>query len=96
MQNNNAIEKFIRENKDKFSDYGPQDNHLEKFFYRLNNKIRQITSIVPHLIKVAVATTFIFAASIFIWDSFIRKDKHEISLKDKISHVIYKIKKHVN
>jgi hypothetical protein len=93
MQSNDAIEKFIRENRDKFSDYRPADNHLEKFFYRLNYKIRQFTSIVPHLIKVAFATAFIFTASVFIWDSFIRKDRHEISLKDKISLVISRIKR---
>lgn len=93
MQNNDAIEKFIRENRDKFSDYGPPENHFEKFLYRLNYKIRQFTSIVPHLLKVVIATAIIFIASIFIWDSFIRKDRHEISLKDKISLVISSIKK---
>lgn len=93
MQNNDAIEKFIRQNRDKFSDYGPPENHFEKFFYRLHYKIRQINSIVPHLIKVAFATALIFAGSITVWNSFIRKDRHEISLKDKISLVISRIKK---
>jgi hypothetical protein len=93
MQSNDAIEKFFRENRDKFSDYCPRDNHLEKFFYRLNYKIRQITSIVPHLIRVLVTTVFVFAASILIWNTFIRKDRHEISLQDKISLVISKIKR---
>jgi hypothetical protein len=91
MHNSDAIEKFIRENRDKFSDYGPQDSHMEKFLFRLNNKIRQINSIVPHLIKVAVVTVAFFLASVIIWNNHIRKDRDVISLKDKISLVINQI-----
>jgi hypothetical protein len=96
MHSNDALEKFIRENRDKFSDSGPRDNHSANFLYKLNHKIRQINSIVPYLVKVAVATVLIFGASVLIWNNYIRKDRYHISLKDKISLVIYKIKMHHN
>ena len=91
MLNEDSIENFIRDNKDKFGVYRPPDNHLEKFLFKLNCRIREIISIVPYLIRVAVVTVIIFIASIAIWNNFIRKDRHEITLKNKISLVINKI-----
>lgn len=93
MLNEDTIENFIRENRDKFGVYHPPDSHLEKFFFKLNYRIRHLISIVPYLIRVAVATVLIFAASIMIWNNYIRKDRHEIKLGNKITLVISKIRK---
>jgi hypothetical protein len=86
-----TIEDFIRENRDKFSVYRPSENHLEKFLSKINFRIRQIISIVPYLIKVAVTTVIIFIASVVIWNNYIRKDRNEITLKNKITLVINRI-----
>lgn len=85
------IEKFIRENRDEFSASAPPDNHLDKFLFRLNRRIRHMISIVPYLIRVAVATIIIFTASVIVWNNFIRKDRNAITLKDKISLEIYRL-----
>jgi hypothetical protein len=90
MLNEDTIENFIRENKDKFGIYRPPDNHLQKFLFRLNYKIRHIINIVPYLIKVAIVTVIIFVASLIVWNNYIRKDRHEITLRNKISLVIKK------
>jgi hypothetical protein len=90
MTYNDNIEKFIRENKDKFGSESPNDSHMEKFFNKLNNKILHVISIVPYLIRVAIATVIIFTASIIIWNNFIRKDRDEISLKNKITSAIWR------
>jgi hypothetical protein len=90
--NEDTIEKFIRENRDKFGVYPPpDDSHLEKFLFKLKYGIRHLISIVPYLIRVAVATVIIFSASILIWNNYIRKDRHDITLRNKISLVIHKI-----
>ncbi len=91
--NEDSIENFIRENKEKFSVCHPPVNHLDKFILKINLKVRHIISIVPYLLRVAVATVIIFLASILIWNNYLRKDRHEISLKNKISLVINKITK---
>jgi len=88
--NEKNIENFIRKNKDIFGDYRLPDNHLERFMYKLNNRIRNIISIVPYLIKVTIATIIIFAASIIIWNNYIRKDRHDITLRNKISLIVSK------
>jgi hypothetical protein len=88
--NEESIESFIRENKDKFNVYRPPDGHLENFLLKLNYRIRNIISIVPYLVRVAVATVLIFLTSIIAWNYYIRKDRQEIALKDKITHVINK------
>jgi hypothetical protein len=86
------IEQFIRDNKDKFSIYHPPENHIDRFFYKLNYGIRHIMNIVPYLIRLAVATVIIFIASIIIWNNYIRKDRNEVTLGAKISMVIDKLK----
>jgi hypothetical protein len=85
------IEDFIRKNKKKFEVYRPPENHLDRFLLRLNYELRQIISIIPYLVRVAVATVIIFLASIVVWNNFIRKDRKDISLRDKISLVISKV-----
>jgi hypothetical protein len=86
-----TLEKFFRENKNKFGETNPPDNHFEKFLLKLNKRIRHVISIVPQLIRVLVVTVVIFAASITMWNNYIRKDRHEITLRSKISLVIMKI-----
>ena len=91
MLNEDNIENFIRQNKNKFDVYLPPFSHLEKFIFKLNYRIRYIISIIPYLIRVAIVTVIIFAASIIIWNNYIRKDRNEISLRNKISLVSNKI-----
>jgi hypothetical protein len=88
-----SIEKFIRENRDKFGNYRLPDSHMEKFLFKLNYRIRHFISIVPYLIRVAVVTVIIFAASIIIWNNYISKDRNVIILRNKISLVIDKLTK---
>lgn len=85
------IENFIRQNRDEFDGYSPPEDHTEKFLSKLSQRISHFISIVPYLVKVAVATVLIFAASILIWNNYIRKERHEITLGNKISLVINKI-----
>jgi len=93
MRGEDTIESFILKNRDKFETMGPSEDHTERFLNKLNQRIRHIISIVPYLIKVAVATVLIFTASIIIWNNFIRKDRHEITLKDKLTLVVHKVLK---
>jgi hypothetical protein len=86
-----TIEDFIRDNKDKFSVYRPSESHLDTFLSKINFRIRHIISIVPYLIKVSVATVIIFIASVVIWNNYIRNDRNEITLKNKITLVINQI-----
>lgn len=90
MTNNDNIEKFIRKNRYKFNREHPPDNHMDKFLSKLNYRIRHIISIVPHLFKVALVTVFVFTASIIFWNNYMRKDRHEVTLRNKISTVIRK------
>jgi hypothetical protein len=91
MYDEDTIETFIRENKDKFGVYRPSENHLGKFLFKINSRIRHFINIVPYLVRVSVATILIFAASITIWNEYIRKDRHIVTFKNKISLVIKKI-----
>jgi hypothetical protein len=84
----NELEYFIRRNKDKFNDeHNPDDNHFDKFMYKLNLRIKHYVSILPYLIKVAIVTVIVFVASIIVWNNYIRKDRHEVTLKQKIENV---------
>jgi hypothetical protein len=89
--NEDTIENFIRKNKDDFDVFRPPDSHLEKFLLRINYRIKHLVSIVPYLIKVVIIMIIIFLGSIIIWNNYIRKDRHEITLKNKISLVINKL-----
>ncbi len=91
--NENTLEKFIRENKDKFSVYRPPDSHLEIFLFKLNCSFRNFVSIVPYLVRVAIFTIVIFTASLLIWNNYIRKDRQTITLRDKISLITGKVVK---
>ena len=89
--NQNTLEKFISENRDKFGDYNPPENHLNRFLFKLNSRIKHFICIVPYLVKVAVVTLVISFASILIWNNFIRKDRDAISLRDKVSLEFYRL-----
>jgi hypothetical protein len=95
MYNQDTLVNFIRENRDKFEVQTLPGDHTEKFLIKLNQRIRHFISIVPYLVKVAVATVLIFTASVMIWNNYIRKDRHEISLRNKIILVFDKITKTV-
>jgi hypothetical protein len=92
--NEESIESFIRQNKEKFGVYHPPDGHMEKFLFKIKYRIRYIINIVPYLIRLGIASILIFTASIIVWNDYIRKDRHEISLKNKITLVIKKITGH--
>lgn len=81
------IEEFIRKNKDKFDRYYADNQHEERFLQKLSRRFKKFISIVPYLIRVLIMTIIIFTASIIIWNNYIRKDRHEISLKQKIWRV---------
>ena len=91
MVKKDNIEKFIIENREKFIQYNPPESHMEKFLLKLDLRLRHVISIVPYLIRVALITATIFIGSVLIWNNFIRKDRDEISLGNKISLVIEKI-----
>ena len=96
MLNENNIENFIRENKNQFEVYFPPVSHLEKFLFKLNYRIKHIVNIVPYLIRVAVVTVTIFISSIIVWNNYIRKDREEISLRDKITGINDKVRAYSN
>lgn len=87
----NNIEDFIRQNKEKFDAHPLLDSHFKMFMYKLNARVKHHISIVPYLIRVAIVTIIIFVASIIIWNNYIRKDRHEVTLKQKIENTIKKI-----
>jgi len=83
------IETFINENKDKFSRCDPSIYHNDHFLLKLTLRFKKFISIVPYLIRVLIVTIFIFSTSIYIWNNYIRKDRHEITLKQKIENIIH-------
>ena len=84
------LEEMIRKNREMFDNEIPSENHEEKFLFRLKMKFKEWVSIVPHLIKVAIVTVIIFILSITAWNSYIRKDRHEVTLKEKIVNIFKK------
>jgi hypothetical protein len=91
MTDEDFIEKFIKENKDKFTVYNPPGSHRQKFLLRLNLRFRHVISIVPHLAKVAIITIIIFIASVIVWNNYIRWDRDYVPLKYKIYGLIDRI-----
>ncbi|HEX2969982.1 MAG TPA: hypothetical protein VHO46_12855 [Bacteroidales bacterium] len=91
MNEEDFIEDFIRENKDKFTVYDLPRNHKRRFLLRLNLRIRHYISIVPYLAKVAIITIIIFIASAVIWNNYIRWDRDYVPLKYKIYGLIDKV-----
>src|SRR4030043_274158 len=81
------LEKFIRDNKDKFDIYQPEPNHHQHFLNRLINKFKDVINIVPYLVKVGIATILIFILSFLLWRTYICPPLSRISLKYwKVEH----------
>jgi hypothetical protein len=91
--NEDNIEIFIRENKDQFSKYDPSTYHDNIFLKKLYKRFKKFISIVPYLVKVFIVTIIVFVISIWSWNNYLRKDRHEITLKQKIENYIQLIKK---
>ncbi|MGC1390520.1 MAG: hypothetical protein WA816_05740 [Bacteroidales bacterium] len=81
------LEKFIRNNKDKFDVYQPEPNHDQHFLNKLINKFKEVINIVPYLVKVGVTTIFIFIFSFLLWRTYFCPPLSKISLKYwKVEH----------
>jgi hypothetical protein len=64
------LEKFIRENKDKF-EVMPRPGNEETFLLKLIKRIKHaIISIGPYLIKVGIVTFIVWGISILLWYFF--------------------------
>lgn len=75
------LEKFIRDNKDKFDIYEPESDHNQHFLKKLIKKFKEVINIVPYLAKVGLATLLIFILSFLIWRTYICPPLTRISLK---------------
>lgn len=82
------IEIFIREHKNEFDEQFDNNLHEEKFLSKLSKRFKKFISIIPYLIRVFIITIIIFALSIWVWNSYIRKDRHEITFKQKIENIV--------
>jgi hypothetical protein len=88
------LEKFIKENKEKFGIFDPAPDHAENFLEKLYKKFKKIISIVPYLVKTGIVTVLVFTASFFIWKAYVCPPLTHASLKYyKIEHLYkYEIK----
>jgi len=75
------LEKFIRDNKDKFDVYQPEPNHNQHFLNKLINKFKEVINIVPYIVKVGIATILIFILSFLLWRAYICPPLSRISFK---------------
>jgi hypothetical protein len=81
------LEKFIRQNKDKFDTYQPEPSHNQLFLKKLIRKFKAVISIVPYLVKVGIATILVFGLSFIIWRFYLSPPLTRISLKHwKVEH----------
>lgn len=90
------LEDFIKTNARNFDcdeDCKLTENHSERFLIKLQNRFKKLISIVPYLIRVLIVTILVFAGSIIVWNQYIRKDRHEITLKQKFSLFFDKLQK---
>jgi hypothetical protein len=81
IQEEEELEKFIRDNKDKFDIYEPETEHNQHFFNKLINKFKAVINIVPYLVKLGVATLLIFILSFLIWKTWLCPPLTSISMK---------------
>jgi len=81
------LRKYAREFRDEFGE--PSDGHEEKFLTKLQSRVKKFIDLTPYLVKVAIVTVIIFAASIFTWYSFFRIDES----KTVIENIIEQFKK---
>ncbi len=81
------LEKFIKENKEKFDVYQPEPLHHQHFLYKLIRKFRAVINIVPYLVKVGITTVLIFAISFLLWRAYICPPLSGVSFKYwKVEH----------
>jgi hypothetical protein len=81
------LEKFIRDNKDKFDINEPESDHNQHFLKKLLNKFKEVINIVPYLVKAGIATLLIFIFSFLIWRTYLCPPLTRISLKYwKVEH----------
>jgi len=89
-----ALEQFIVENRDKFDVCDPSTYHDRHFFAKLANKFKKIINLTPYFIKFALTTIIIFTISFFVWRSVMCPPLSKISFKYwKVEHFyIYETK----
>lgn len=75
-----------------FDSEEPRKNHEERFLNKLRSRFKRIISIVPYLLWVLLVTIIVNIIGVIVWNNFIRKDRHEITLKEKITNIINKSK----
>jgi hypothetical protein len=75
-----------------FDSEEPSKNHEERFLVKLSNRFKRIISIIPYLLWVLFITIIVNIIGVIVWNKFIRKDRHEITLKEKITNIINKSK----
>ena len=75
------LEKFIRDNKEKFDISEPESDHGQHFLKKLVKKFKEVINIVPYLVKVGLATILVFFLSFLIWRAYICPPLTRISLK---------------
>jgi hypothetical protein len=88
MNKGDYIEKFIRENSEKFTDYSPPENHMRRFLLMMNLRLRRTINIVPHLSRVAIITFVVFITSFLIWNNYIRTDREYMTLRAKFYDIV--------
>lgn len=86
--NKDNVDEYILKNREYFNDVEPSDNHCNRFYVKLYNRFKKFISIVPYLIKTLIITIITFIISIWLWNSYIRKDRHDVTLKQKIENII--------
>lgn len=82
------IDDLIQKNKDEFNEDVVDVHHDERFLVKLHNRFKKIVNIVPYLVRIAIVDVIIIVISIWIWNSYIRKDRNEITLKQKIENLV--------
>jgi hypothetical protein len=83
-----SVETFIVSHRDKFNTYDTSLYHSNKFWNKLCNKFKRVINIGPYLLKTGTVWIFVAILSFIVWNSFIRKDRNEVTLKQKIENII--------
>lgn len=80
-----TIDEILKDNRDLFVDKEPMAGHMERFQYKLQQRLhpaKPIKSIVPYLLRAAVVTVLITLSSLWTWEHFIRPENNRMSLGD--------------
>lgn len=81
------LEKFIRDNKDKFEKYPPDQDHTRHFLRKLTNKFKEVIDIMPYLVKAGIATILVFILSFLVWKTYLCPPLTRVSFKYwKVEH----------